>query len=131
MRGPCKAGLIALLLPLLSSRAIACSLENPAEYVENAAALAQRFWFASIVLAGLIPCLDLWERRVSLALPVAGWLLFSWGLLIYRTPTPGYLSDCTVPLAEYSQYVLGITSVLLGCRALMAWRTSDPNCRLR
>ena len=124
MRGPCKAGLIALLLPLLSSQVIACSLENPAEYVENAAALAQLFWFASIVLGGLILCLDVWERRVSLALPVAGWLLFSWGLLVYRTPTPNYLPDCTVPLVEYSQYVLGITSVLLGWRGLVALRTS-------
>ena len=125
MRGPFKAGLIALLLALLSSQAIACL--PSAEYLENATALAQRFRFASIVLGGLILCLDLWERRVSLALPVAGWLLFSWGLLIHRTPTPRYRPDCTVPLVEYSQYVLGITSVLLGCRILTARRTSHSN----
>ena|SRR5215831_11491155 len=85
MRGPCKAGLIALLLPLLSLQAIACSLENPAEYLESTAALAQRFWFASIVLGGLILCLDACEKMVSLALPIAGWLLSSWGLLCVRS----------------------------------------------
>jgi hypothetical protein len=96
MRGPCKAGLIALPVPLLSSQAIACSLENPAEYVENAAALAQRFWFTSIVLGGLILCLDLWERGYLSRFPlVVGFC--SMGPALYRSPTPGYLPDCMVP----------------------------------
>jgi hypothetical protein len=112
MRGPCKAGLIALPVPLLSSQAIACSLENPAEYVETAAALAQRFWFTSFVLGGLIVCLDLWERGVSLALPVGGWLLF-YGACSLSGSYPWISPRLHGSLLEYSQYVLGITLVCL------------------
>ena len=52
--------------------AVACSLVNPAEYMFSAVTLAARFWLASLLLGGLILCLDLYEKRLSLALPMAG-----------------------------------------------------------
>ena len=110
--------------------AVACSLVNPAEYMFSAVTLAARFWLASLLLGGLILCLDLYEKRLSLALPMAGCLVLAWGLIVYRHPAwegafiGGYAPDCTVPLVEMSQYVLGLMSALLGWRIFQAARSN-------
>jgi hypothetical protein len=104
----------------------ACSLLNPAEYMFSAVTLAARFGLASLLLGGLILCLDLYEKRLSLALPMAGWLVLPWGLFVYQHPAwdgaflGGYAPDCTVLLVEMSQYVLGLVSALLGWRIFEA-----------
>ena len=97
----------------------ACSLESPAEYLREAVAMSARFWFASFVLGALILC----EHRLSVALPVAGWVVFSWGTVVYPSAiaeTTGYDIDCSVPLLEISQYVLGLMSALFGYRVFRA-----------
>ena len=102
-----------------SGSAAACSLESPAEYIREAVAMSARFWFASFVLGALILCLDIYEHRLSVALPVAGWVVFSWGTLVYPSAiagTTGYDIDCSVPLLDISQYVLGLMSALFGYR---------------
>src|SRR5262245_2018459 len=89
--------------------AMACLLEHRAEYLAAAANMAARFWLASFALVALILCLDIYERRLSLALPIAGWVVFLWGVVIYRnvmSGTPFYHTDCSVPLLYTSQYVL-------------------------
>jgi hypothetical protein len=113
---------IAVLIAMPSVGALACSLENPAEFLDNAAALAHRFWFTSLALGGLTLCLDVCERRLSLTLSLAGWLLLGWGVVVYRYAIPGYLPDCSVPLLDVSRYVLGLTSLLFGWRVLAVWR---------
>jgi hypothetical protein len=106
--------------------AIACVLANPAEFLGSAVTLAVRFWLASFFLGALILCLDIYERRLSIALPLAGWVLLLWGAIVCWQAiagTTGYSSDCTVPLVELSQYVLGLTSALFGFRAFQAARS--------
>jgi hypothetical protein len=107
--------------------AAACVLDNPAEYLGSAVALSVRFWFASFVLGALILCFDLYERTLSLLLPVAGWLVFLWGAVVYRSViarSTGYLADCSVPLLDSSQYVLGLLSALFGYRVYRAIRSN-------
>jgi hypothetical protein len=56
-------------------------------------------------------------------LPVAGWAVFSWGTVVYPSAiaeTTGYDIDCSVPLLNISQYVLGLMSVLFGYRVFRA-----------
>jgi hypothetical protein len=106
---------------------MACSLVSPAQYLEAAVASAARHWVASVFLAGLILCLDVHQRKVSLALPIAALLLLAWGFVVYRAPhwqgEGDYAPDCTVPLLQYLQYVLGLTSVLLAYRVFRAIRS--------
>jgi len=54
--------------------------------------LSPAFLVTSIVLGALVLCFDACERRLSLALPAARWLLFSLGLPLSE-PRPGYLPD--------------------------------------
>jgi hypothetical protein len=102
---------------------MACSVLNAAEYSHAAAASALRYWLASLFVGGLILCLDAYERKLSWALLIAGGLSVAWGLVIKHNPDPGYLPDCSVPLRDFSQYLLGLMSVLLGYRAFRAARS--------
>lgn len=109
--------------------AAACLLVSPAEYLGAAVALSVRFWFTSFVLGALILCLDIYEHRLSFTLPVAGWIVFSWGTVIYPSAiagTTGYDVDCSVPLLNISQYVLGLISALFGYRVLRAIWSNRP-----
>ena len=102
-----------------SGSAAACSLESPAEYLREVVAISARFWSASFVLGALILCLDIYEHRLSVALSVASWVVFSWGTVVYPSAiaeTTGYDIDCSVPLLDISQYVLGLMSALFGYR---------------
>jgi hypothetical protein len=90
-------------------------------------ALAARFWLVSFFLWSFILCFDIYERRLSLVLPLGGWVLFLWGVIVLRqvrAGTTGYRTDCTHPLLEYAQYVLALMSVLFGYRAYRAARSS-------
>ena len=71
---------------------------------------------ASLLVGGLICCLDIHERKLSWTFLMAGGFLVAWGLVIYQNPEPGYLPDCSVPLRDFSQYLLGLVSVLLAYR---------------
>ena len=107
--------------------AAACLLESRGEYLVAAVDMSVRFWFASFVLGALILCLDICEHRLSFTLPVAGWLVFSWGTVIYPSAiagTTGYNADCSVPLQNISQYVLGLMSALFGYRVFRAIRSN-------
>jgi hypothetical protein len=107
--------------------AAACTFVSPVEYLGSAVALAVRFWLASFFLGALILCLDIYERRLSLVLPIAGWVLLLWGVNVYRhaiAQTASYRPDCTIPLLEVAQYVLALMSALFGYRVFRAARPS-------
>jgi hypothetical protein len=104
----------------------ACLLANPAEYLGAAVAMSVWFWFASFGLGVLIFFLDAYERRVSLVLPVVGWVVFLWGVIVYRNAmvgTTGYDVDCSVPLLTYSHYVLGVISAMFAYRVFCSARS--------
>ena len=127
----CRAGRSAVCCGVIIEQAApagACSLVNPVEYMLAAAALAERFWLASLYLCCLILCIDLYERRLSVVLPIAGWIVFGLAFFVFRHPAwqvwgVGYRPDCTVPLVEVSQYALGLMSALLGYRVFWAARS--------
>lgn len=121
----CGAVLMAAATP-----AVACSLVDPDAYMFSAATLAARLWLASLLLGGLILCLDLYEKRLSLALLIAVVVISAWGLIVYQQPAwqgqggRNYNPDCTVPLVEVSQYVLGLMSALLAYRIFQTARSN-------
>jgi hypothetical protein len=81
----------------------------------------------SFFLGALILCLDIYERRLSLVLPLAGWVLLLWGVIVYRhviVETASYRPDCTIPLLDVAQYVLALMSALFGYRVFRAARSS-------
>ena len=103
--------------------AAACVLINPIETLGSVVAMAARFWLASFFLWSFILVFDIYERRLSLVLPLGGWVLFLWGVIVHRqvrAGTTGFRIDCTFPLLDYAQYVLGLMSVLLAYRAYRA-----------
>jgi hypothetical protein len=107
--------------------ATACIILDRAETLASVVALAARFWLVSLFLWSFILCFDIYERRLSLVLPLGGWVLFLWGVIVLRqvrAGTTGYRTDCTLPLLEYAQYVLGLISVLFGYRAYRAARSN-------
>ena len=107
--------------------AAACTFVSPVEYLGSVVALAVRFWSASFFLAALILCLDIYERRLSLVLPLAGWVLLLWGAIVHRhviEQTASYRPDCTIPLLDVAQYVLALMSALFGYRVFRAARSS-------
>jgi hypothetical protein len=122
-----RIGLV-IVLTVLSASPVACEVIYPGQFSENVFALSKRFWFTSVALGGLILLLDVCERRLSLATPIAGWLVFSWGLFIFQHPNTRYCIDCSGPTkVEVSQYVLGLVSVLFAWRLWGAWRTRNSN----
>jgi hypothetical protein len=114
------------IIIVLATPATACSPVNPVEYMLGALALAERYWLASTFLCGVILCMDLCERRLSLALPIAGWIVFGLAFLVYRHPAwqetsvGGSGADCSVPLVDVAQCALGLMSALLGYRVFRA-----------
>jgi hypothetical protein len=117
-------GCVTLIIAPRSAEA--CLLASPAEYLEAAVATSVLFWFASFGLGVLILCLDAYERRVSLVLPLVGWVVFLWGVIVYRNAiagTTGYDVDCSVPLLTNSQYVLGVVSALFAYRVFCSARS--------
>ena len=91
--------------------------------MEAARVLVGRFWLATILQGGLIACLDIRARRASFALLTAGTLLLLYSLVLYRSPHWGsYLPDCSVPLLDLAQYLLGLVSLLLAYRVFRAIR---------
>ena len=114
---------------MAAAPAMACLPANPSEFMFSSVTLAARFWLASLLLGGLILCLDLYEKRLSFALPLAGWVVFASGLVIYQHPAWrggrfGYSSDCTVPIIEVSQYVLALVSALFAYRIFQSLRSN-------
>jgi hypothetical protein len=107
----------------VAAPAMACSVLNAAEYSHGAAATAFRYWLASLLVVGLILCLDAYERKLSWELLIAGGLSVAWGFVINHNPDPGYFPDCSVPLRDFSQYLLGLVSVLLGYRVFRVARS--------
>ena len=106
--------------------AAACVLIIPAETLGSIVARAARFWLASFFLWSFILVFDIYERRLSLVLPLGGWVLFLWGVIVHRqvrVGTTGFRIDCTFALLDYAQYVLGLTSVLFAYRAYRAARS--------
>jgi hypothetical protein len=105
---------------------MACSLSiPPVEYMEAAATSVGHFWLASVFLGALVLCLDIYERKASLALLVSGVVLLGWSLILYLGPHWGtYLTDCSVPLLQLSPYVLGLVSVLLAYRVFRTIRSN-------
>lgn len=120
----CYFATVGLAAPLA-----ACTLANPVEYMLAAVVLAERFWFASLFLCGLMLFLDMYDKRLSLVLPITGLVVLALALLVYQHTAwhgsgIGYAPDCTVPLVEVSQYALGLVSALFAYRVFQA---AQPN----
>ena len=108
----------------ISGPATACSVDSMEKHMEAGAASVRNFWLASILVGGLILCLDLYERKVSVPLLVTtGLLLLGW--LLYRTPHWGfYMPSCEPFLLAPVQLVLGLIAALLAYRVFRAIRSS-------
>ena len=102
------------------------------ETIRSEVAMAAHFWLASFFLWSFILLFDIYERRLSLVLPVGGWVLFLWGVIVHRwwvrwvgPAATGYVCiDCKFLLLDYAQYVLGLMSVLFAYRAYRAVRSN-------
>ena len=97
-----------------------------AETIRSNVAMAAHFWLASFFLWSFILFFDIYERRLSLVLPVGGWVLFLWGVIVHRWLVGAvYVCiDCKFLLLDYAQYVLGLMSVLFAYRAYRAVRSN-------
>ena len=110
----------------VSGQAAACSILGPIEkYWEAGAATVRNFWLASLLVGGLILCLDVCQRRVSVPLLIAAGFHLLLGWLLYRASHWGYhMPSCEPALLLPVQLVLGLVSALLAYRVLRAIRSS-------
>ena len=116
----CCTAMIAIAEP-----AAACYVSGPIEkHWEAAAAIVRSYWLASLLVGGLLLCLDAYQRRVSFPLLVAAVLHLLLGWLLHRTPDWSLAGfDCEPWLLPPVQLVLALTLALLAYRI---YRTVRP-----
>jgi hypothetical protein len=110
----------------VSGQAAACLFAVPIEqYWEASAASVRNVWLASLLVGGLILCLDVYQGRVSVPLLIAAGLHLLLGWLLYQTSHWGYHApSCEPALLLPVQLVLGLVSALLAYRVFRAIRSS-------